>query len=206
MRRMLTFVTTLAFVALFAMPAQAQEKSLRVGLQGGVTSSNLSGDDVESGSTSAKTGFFAGGYLNYFLSDNFSLGLELNWLAGLGAKSSSDDSETKLSYFSFPVSLNAVLPLGEKMWAGLGAGIAANLRLTCDVTIGGSSGSTDCKDDTESVSWSVPLGAGLGYMMSDTAVLWLGARYQLGLSDVVKDASVKLNWWEFVLGVGFPTG
>ena len=56
MRRMLTFVTTLAFVALFAMPAQAQEKSLRVGLHGGVTSSNLSGDDVESGSTSALEG------------------------------------------------------------------------------------------------------------------------------------------------------
>ena len=210
MNRVLMLVTTLAFVAIFAMPAQAQmaglQGSSRISLQGGVTSANLSGDDVASGTTSSKTGFLAGVGFNYFLAENWSLSLEGNWLAGLGAKESSGDAETKLSYFSFPLAINFAFPLGEsaKTILGLQAGINAMMRLTCNVNDGGlSSQDVDCKDDTESVSWAVPLGAGIGFKAADAAVVYLKARYQLGLSSVVKDEDVKINWWEFILGVGF---
>jgi hypothetical protein len=103
MRRILTLVAALAFVALFAMPAQAQEKSsVRFGIQGGVTSSTISGDDVPDEGISSKTGFWAGGKFNYFFAQNWSVALEANWLSGLGAKfaSGSFESETKISYFS----------------------------------------------------------------------------------------------------------
>ena len=207
MNRILTFVTTLAFVAIFAMPAQAQlQGDSRFSLQGGFTLADLSGDDVASGTTSSKSGFLAGVGFNYFFAQNWSISIEGNWLAGLGAKEADGDAETKLSYFSFPVTLDFAFPLGEneKTWLGLQGGINAMMRLTCNVNDGGlSSQDVDCKDDTESVSWAVPLGAGIGFKAADAAVVYLKARYQLGLSSVVKDEDVKINWWEFILGVGF---
>ena len=208
MKRILTFAATLTLLALFVAPAQAQQaERVRFALQGGVTSSNLTGDDISG--TSSRTGFLAGVGFNYFFARSLSLGLEGNWLAGLGAKESSGDAETKVSYLAFPVTLNFVFPLGEneKTWIGLQSGITAMLRLTCDIDLGGlSSGNVDCKEDTESSNFAIPLGATLGFKMTDAAVVYLLARYQLGLSSVVKDEDVKLNFWEFILGVGFPTG
>ena len=205
MRRILTLVAALAFVVLFAMPAQAQEKAARFGLQAGVTSSSFSGDDV-SDDVGSKTGFFAGAYFNYFFADNWGVSLEGNWLAGVGAKN--DEGEIKLSYLEFPLMLNFAFPLGEseKTWIGLGSGITAMINLSCDE---GPTGSVniDCKDETESVAWAVPFGATLGFKMSDAAVVWLGARYQLGLNNTFNDdTAAKLNIWEFLVGVGFPTG
>ena len=114
----------------------------------------------------------------------------------------------KLSYFSFPLTLAFALPLGEeeKTVLGLEAGIAANLKLTCDGSIADIPGGADvdCGPDAESVLWTVPLGAGIGFMASDKSVVFLKARYQLGLSDAFKDFSdAKLNWWEFIVGVSF---
>lgn len=205
MKRILTFVTALALVVLFAMPAQAQEESVRFGLQAGVTSSSFSGDDVPDG-TGSKTGFLVGATFNYFFAPNWSLGLEGNWLSGVGAKD--DEGEIKLSYFAFPITLNFDFPLGqsEKTWIGLQTGITAMLNLNCEE---GPTGSVniDCKDETNSVAWAVPLGAGLGFKMSDSAVIYLRARYELGLSDTFSDdTAAKMNIWEFILGAGFPTG
>jgi len=210
MKGTLTFVTALAFVALFAMPAQAQEKA-RFGLQGGVTSSSFSGADVPSSGESSKTGFFAGAFFNYFVAANWSVSVEGNWLAGVGSRFTSEgfESETKMSYIEVPLSLNFAFPLGEseKTWLGLSTGITGMLNLTCKET-SNVSGSTeeDCKDSAESFIWAIPFGAGIGFKASDSAVVWLGARYQLGLSDAFEDFNAKLNIWEFVLGVGFPTG
>lgn len=205
MKRALTFVAALALMALYAMPAQAQESPARFGLQGGVSVSNFSGDAVEG--TDSKTGFLAGATFDYFFSGNFGLGLEANWLSGLGAKEG-DVGEVKLSYISFPLTLTFALPLGdeEKTVLGLEGGIAANLKLNCDATSFELPGGTsdDCGDLAESVAWSVPLGAGIGFATSDKSVVFLKARYQLGLSDTFKDLSdAKLNWWEFLLGVSF---
>jgi len=81
------------------------------------------------------------------------------------------------------------------------------LRLTCDVTDNDlGSSSEDCKDDSESTAFAVPFSAMLGFKATDSAVVYLGARYQLGLTEIAKDVDWKLNWWEFTLGVGFPTG
>ena len=211
MRRILTLVTALAFVALFAMPAQAQEKgSTRFAIQGGITSSNISGDEVPDEGVSSKTGFWAGGKFNYFFAQNWSVALEANWLSGLGAKFSSGsfESEAKLSYFAFPVTLNFAFPLGqnEKTWLNFSSGITTMLRLTCSFTDNDlGSSSEDCKDQSESTAFSVPFGAMIGFKATDAAVVYLGARYQLGLTDVNTD-DWKINFWEFILGVGFPTG
>ena len=206
MKRFLTLATTLALVAIFAMPAQAQEDAARFGLQGGMSLSSFTGDDVPD-DQSSKVGFLAGSTFAYFFSQNWGLGLEANWLSALGAKAGSgtEESEIKLSYFSFPLTLHFVFPLGEseKTWLGLQAGISANINLSCDE---GPSGSVnfDCKDDTESFQWAVPLGAGIGFKSSDETVVYLRARYQLGLNDTFNDGRLaKLNWWEFILGFSY---
>ncbi len=154
----------------------------------------------------SKTGFLAGATFNYFFAPNWSLGLEGNWLSGVGAKD--DEGEIKLSYFTFPVTVNFDFPLGqnEKTWIGLQTGITPMLNLNCEE---GPTGSVniDCKDETNSVAWAVPLGAGIGFKMSDAAVIYLRARYELGLSDTFSDdTAAKMNVWEFILGAGFPTG
>ncbi len=82
MKRVFTYAMAFAFVALWAMPAQAQEESVRFGLQGGVTVSSLSGNDVDS---DTRTGFFGGLYFNYLFSPNWTIGIEGNWLSGIGA-------------------------------------------------------------------------------------------------------------------------
>jgi opacity protein-like surface antigen len=209
MKRLITLVTTLALVSLLAAPAQAQQKGeARFGLQGGVTSSSFTGDDVPDDQGS-KTGFMAGVLFNYYFSQNWGIGVEGNWLSGVGAKSGSGgtEGEIKMSYFSFPLTLNFAFPLGEeqKTWLGLQGGISANLNLTCKEGLT-ASGATefDCKDETESVAWAVPLGAGIGFQASDAAVVFLRARYQLGLSDTFSDdTAAKLNFWEFILGASF---
>jgi hypothetical protein len=207
MKRLFTVLAAIALFGMLAAPAQAQEDKVRLGLQGGVTSSNFSGDDVPD-DASSKTGFFAGGYFNYFFAPNWSVAVEGNWLAGVGSKRPSGD--IKLSYFEIPLTLNFAFPLGqsEKTWLGLGAGFTALLNLTCEERADDPAiPNFDCKDDTESVAWAVPFGAGIGFKMSDAAVVWLGARYQLGLNDTFSDdTAAKLNIWEFVLGVGFPVG
>ncbi len=207
MNRLLTLVATLAMVALFAVPAEAQQKGeAQIALQGGISISSFSGDDVPS-DQSSKTGFLAGIGFDYFFSQNWGVGLEANWLSGLGAKSGSgtDEGEVKLSYFSFPLTLMFALPLGEseKTWLGLEAGFAANLNLNCDEGLVGGT-QFDCGDETESVMWSVPLGAAIGFKASDGAIVFLKGRYQLGLNDTFSDATAaKLNWWEFLVGASF---
>jgi len=42
--------------------------------------------------------------------------------------------------------------------------------------------------------------------MTDDAVAWISARYQLGLSNAFKDLDAKHQTWEFLAGVGFPIG
>ena len=167
MNRFLTFVATLAFVALLAAPAQAQEGEARFGLQGGISLSKFTGNDAPDDQSNT-SGVLAGVTFDYFFSKNIGLGVEGNWLGGLGAKEgsgSSGDAEIKASYFSFPVTVTAAFGLGEqeKTFIGLEAGIAPNLNLTCSTSIVGSAGDVDCTDDTKSVMWSLPLGAGVGF-------------------------------------------
>lgn len=214
MKRIFTFAMAVAFVALWAMPAHAQEEKVRFGLQGGVTVSSLSGNDVDS---DARTGFFGGFYFNYLFSPNWTIGIEGNWLSGIGAKNVTDSDPTgipvdipvdlKMSYVELPVTFNFVFPLGEseKAWLRLQSGITPMLNLTCKVSLAGSSNEADC-DDEESVLWAVPFGAALGFKLSDAAVAWLGARYQLGLSNAFKDLDAKHQTWEFLAGVDFPIG
>jgi opacity protein-like surface antigen len=217
MKRAFTAVASLALVASYAMPAQGQEETVKFGLQGGVTVSTVSGDDVAS--ADSRTGFVAGGYFSYMFSSNFALAAEANWMSGLGAKNvlGTDAGESdplfdvKASYLAFPVTLSFVFPLSddEGVWLGLQSGITPMLNLTCDYNIAGSSQTVKCEDTGETVTsvlWSVPFGAAIGYRMTDATVVWLGARYQLGLTDAIEDSAAKINTWEFLLGVGFPTG
>ena len=214
MKRIFTFAMAITFVALWAMPAQAQEEAMRFGLHGGVTVSSLSGNDADS---DTRTGFFGGLYFNYLFSPYWTIGIESNWLSGIGAKNVTDSDSTgipidipvdlKMSYFEFPVTLNFVFPLGEseKVWLRLQSGITPMLNLTCKVSLAGSSSEVDC-DDEESVLWAVPFGAAFGMRVTDAAVAWIGARYQLGLSNAFKDLDAKHQTWEFLAGVGFPIG
>jgi opacity protein-like surface antigen len=210
MMRIFTIVAAIAFLVVLAMPAQAQEKKVRFGLQGGVTVSSLSGNDVDS---DTRTGFFGGLYFNYLFSPNWTIGIEGNWLSGIGAKNVTNSDPTgipvdlKMSYFELPVTFNFVFPLGEseKAWLRLQTGITPMLNLTCKVSLADTSSEVDC-DDEESVLWAVPFGAALGFKLSDAAVAWLGARYQLGLSNAFEDLDAKHQMWEFLAGVGLPIG
>ena len=213
MNRFLTLATTFALLAVLAAPAQAQEEKVRFGLQGGVTMSKLSGDDVVS--SDSRTAFAAGGYFNYTFAKNFTFAIEGNWLSGLGGEKvvTSDptepDVDLKMSYIAIPVTLNFVFPFTdeEKAWFALQSGIVPMISLTCKVTESDSATATeeDCGNE-ESVVWAIPFGARLGYKFSDAAVGWIGGRYNLGLSNAFENVEAKHQTWEFLVGVGFPVG
>lgn len=164
----------LIVVMMTVFAAQAQTPSF--GLKGGLNLASLS----RNGSGSAyqnRAGFNAGLFARVPVSPVFSIQPEVVY-SSQGTKYTSDDLEHKLqlNYVNFPVMLQANVGAGFFAEAGPQLGFLTN--------------ATDKVGDIESDATStsdykktdVALGFGLGY--SGLSGLGIGARYNLGLTDI----------------------
>lgn len=189
MKKLLVFAILLAtgFV-------NAQE--IKFGAKLGVNISNFSGDVTDSKSL---IGMQLGGFTEIGISDKFAIQPELIF-SMQGAKteysesdvdySYSEKSKTKLNYLNVPIL--AKYNIGEKfaLLAGPQFGILMSAKEDFDIseTISGvtdtSSESADVKDYYKTLSLSFNLGA--GYNITENIIV--DARYNLGLSNILKDA------------------
>ncbi|MCC9071538.1 PorT family protein [Flavobacterium sp. F-65] len=195
---------TLSIVAVLAFGfANAQE--VKFGAKAGLNVSTLTGD-VED--VSSKVGFHVGGFAEIKLSDKFSIQPELLYSTqGAKEKTSDFDFDTmevistdftvKLAYINVPVM--AKYYVAEKF--SLEAGPQIGFLVSAKGKMSGGS-NEDIKDFYKSIDFGVNFGAGYDF----TENLSVGARYNLGLSNIAKNEegdNSKLKNSVFSLSVGY---
>lgn len=99
-----------------------------------------------------------------------------------------DESHLDLSYIKVPILANIYLFKGFAVKAGIQPGVlvAAKDKVKNTSTASGESKKTvDMKDNFNTVDFSIPVGVSYEF----TNGLMIGARYEIGLTDVVKSSS-----------------
>lgn len=193
------------------------------GVKAGMNITNLKGDDVED--MDAKIGFTFGGFVTYQINESFSLQPELLFTMK-GAKSEYSDYEEEedyeyyekyedtysLNYLEIPVLAKMAIPMSGNVqpcvFIGPSLGINLSAKYDEDYSykeyedgelIYSESGSEDGDiDDNESIDFGLNFGAGVKYNN-----ITFDARYNLGLSDVIKDVKAQNSVFSFMLGYCF---
>lgn len=185
-----------AFASMF-VAAKAQDGGAVFGLKGGLNLANLkskAGDESESGDM--KPGFHIGAYANVPLSANFSFNPELLY-SGEGAKEEEDGGTAKinLNYLNVPllVQYNA-----SGFYAETGPQLGLLLSAKSKFEDDGEEEDVDIKDDLNSTSFSWAIGVGF----KTASGFGAGARYNLGLSNLIKDGDDDFKWTSNVIQIG----
>ena len=135
----------------------------------GGTLATMTGDGVEG--AKMKVGLVAGAELGYNFAEQVGLTAGLLYsMQGAGTKNS--DHKWKTDYLNIPILLNYYAAPGFAIKAGVQPGFLMSAK----------AGDIDMKDYCEKFDLSIPLG--LSYEISDFVI---DARYNLGLSNILKD-------------------
>lgn len=180
--------------AAFAVVAFATQAQVKFGAKAGLNLADWSGADASGTSTLAS--FHVGGLVNIAVSENFSVQPEVLY-SGEGAKVSGGKYVT--SYINVPVLAQYKSEGG--FYGETGPQIGLLMSAKAKASSGG--GSTDIKDELKSSNFSWAFGA--GYQMASG--LGFNARYNLGLSNVVKDSNngtIKTS--NIAIGVSYTFG
>ena len=165
---------TIAMVAL-GFTANAQE--ITFGVKAGLNIANLSGDTPEG--SSGRTSFHVGGAVEIEVSDKFSIQPELVYSAqGMKFEQEGVDLTMKLDYLNVP--LMAKYYVAEGFSLEIGPQIGFNLSAKAKGEQGGVSATTDLEEIS-----SIDFGANFGFGYKLDSGLNFGARYNLGLSNVI---------------------
>ena len=184
-----------------------------IGIMAGVNLSKISGDDITSADN--RTGFLGGIFVTFHLTNTFAIQPEAIY-SQRGASDNSDpdfDATFKLDYIDVPVLLRFDIPVVGPIRPFFVAGPSFGLQVKCAIGVEGqgASASVDCDQigqdsdiqfENKTFDLSGVVGAGLDFRLGGHTLM-VGARYQHGFSDVVKDASVKNRTWSVVAGLGF---
>ncbi len=183
---------SLVVIATTVFASQAQ---VSYGAKAGANLYNFSGDDADG--FDSKIGFNVGGFVNIPVSETFSVQPELVFSAE-GAKTSisSVDANYNMNYLNIPIMLQYNNPSGFYAEAGPQIGLLMSAKVKVD------SESEDVKDSFKGTN--ISLGVGVGYRLPNG--LGFGARYNLGLGNLVDEGDVDVKLSGFQLGVSFKFG
>ncbi|WP_210489482.1 porin family protein [Rufibacter aurantiacus] len=182
--------------------AQAQD-GIKLGLKAGVNVSSVVGKDTEN--LGNLLGLHAGGFLDYGLSDQFSIRPELLYsLKGFYAEAEEEDFE----YKSYLTSHYIDLPVLGRFKAGnffIEAGPTFSFLLSAKSRDEGEIMGEEY-EETETVTdefnkFDLGVAAGVGYQFQSG--LGLGLRYNRGLSKLDKSGEAKAFNSSFQLGVSY---
>ena len=172
-------------------------------------------------SLDADKSFYAGALIGveaeYQLADMFSLAAGLNFaMQGcqwedtelkIGGESLKwKDNKIQLNYLNLPVVANVYLFKGFAIKTGVQLGFLLSAKRKYDMTgsIGGSSATVkydeDVKDQCKKFDVSIPIG--VSYQVP-TVPVYIDARYNLGLTKIVKDIDESVKNQVFQLTVGY---
>ncbi len=174
------FFLSLAFaVSLITFTASAQHAN--IGIKGGLNVYNIHNDNDLKFDT--RLGFHAGLLGHIHLTKELALQPEVMYSAQ-GAKYNilNDKVKFNLGYINVPVMLQYMFNNGFRLQAGPQAGFLISAKSEINNV------KTDVKDNLKTVDFGI--GAGLGYVDPKTG-LGIDARYNLGLSNINDNSSVK---------------
>ncbi|MDB5234744.1 MAG: hypothetical protein JWR44_1737 [Hymenobacter sp.] len=168
--------------------ATSDSRNTGFGFKGGYNLANVYGDEAGSGRSSSNT-FHAGAYGQLGFNDFSSLQVELLY-SRKGTKFTSGNDDLRLDYLSVPV-----LYVGN-ITEAFSFHVGPEVSLLTKVVAGDKD--LDINDNGFN---SVDVGgvAGLEYRIGPAR---LGARYDLGLVKIAKDAKVYNNVFQVYLGIG----
>lgn len=178
------FITT----AIVCLSQLIYGQNYELGFKGGFNLSSFRGDNDN---LNPIAGFHAGVFMDYKLSEMFSVQSEMLY-SGVGAKNSIDMPEGKfretlrLGYVSVPIMLK-YYPV-KRLSIGLGgeAGWMVSARVKYDEgSIVSAAGTCNKCTMDQMEKFTVGINTGVGYELSRQLII--EARYQLGLTDVYKN-------------------
>ena len=178
-------------IAAILMTATAEAQNVNVGVKGGLNIYNINNSNGQKYDN--LLGFNLGLVGHIHLAKQLALQPELVYSAQ-GAKFTTAGVETKiqLGYINVPLMLQYMFDNGFRLQAGPQVGFLVNAKSkTPNLTI-------DIKDRFKKVD--VGLGAGIGYVNPSTN-FGIDARYNLGLSNINDNSSVKSTNRGFQVGV-----
>lgn len=168
-------IFVLSALAFMTFSLQAQ---IKVGIKAGANLSSFLGSDAKFDGISPKykAGFAGGGLVNLKLGEQFSLQPEV--LFSMDGAKYSDDGESmnyNVNYINIPVLAQYNHSSGFYAETGPQLGLLASAKMAYD------GNSVSVKDSFKKINFSWGLGA--GYQLSNG--LGIGARYNLGLSNIL---------------------
>jgi hypothetical protein len=204
MKRLLFALLVAASVVLLVAPLSA--KGMMFGIKGGLSEAKFNGSDV--GDNSYKAGFVGGAFMNYELTDIFSIQPEVLF-AMKGAKfdSAGVSFKDKLNYIEVPILLKANLPVSGSIKPSIYAGPAFDFRLSAKASDGEE---IDFKDQTAGFDLGIAAGAMVAYQ-TETASIFVEGRYEVGLLTIAKNEDdtgskpdITNGNFQIMVGFGVP--
>lgn len=205
LRKATMFCAAVLAVGLLALPHSVHAQGLAVGVEGGVTFSDLSvSDGAASADLGSQTGYRVAGVLRY----GFGGALGIQTGVGYATKGAEEGAASlDLAYFEVPMLLTLTIPTGPAPVVSprLFAGPQASFETSCEL------GDVDCASedladplDTKSTEYSLVVGGGLDFAFGGPVGLTVDGRYDLGLSDITEDpTSVKNRSFSISAGLVF---
>jgi opacity protein-like surface antigen len=202
----------LAFVLAAAQTGSAQEDERlgwQGGVEGGITYTNFTGDDVES--SDWRIGINAGA----FATARFIplLGVTVGgYFTQKGAENIEGSGvDLRLAYIEIPLVLNVFIEIGEKFSIVPYAGVAFGINVSCSVSTEGAGisctdtgqtgqGTEDLQEKTE---WSIPAGIALGLALAPQHSIFLDARYGYSLTNAFKGDNVDVKNQTVYIDIGY---
>ncbi len=186
MKKVLVIV---AFVTMFSATA-VNAQNFKFGAKGGINFANLTGDDVDA---DMLVGFHLGVTAEYTFNEKIGIQPELLFSAQ-GAKADGEDFKAKLNYLNLPVMLKYHVTKGFNLQMGPQVGFLLDSKLE------GNGDEGDADEIFKTVDFGVNFG--LGYQFNEN--IFIEGRYNLGLSDIVKeDGKAKNSVFQISVGYMF---
>lgn len=199
--RNLLLVTMIGLFSATTIYAQSDDSTTQFGVKGGVNLATITGDDV--GDLDSRTSFHLGLFMEIPLSERFSFQPEV--LYSSQGFSINDQADYKLDYVQVPLMAKVYIVKG--LYAEAGPQFGFKVKEEVDYESGSVDGEIEFDpDDSVIKNFDTNLALGAGYKFDNG--LSLSARYNLGLTSMIKDDApiiadkdVKNAVWQF--GVGF---
>ena len=181
----------LAVSLLLSVTANLQAQHVNIGVKAGLNVFNINNDNGVN--YDAKTGLHIGLLGHIHLAKQLAFQPELVFSAqGAKYKLAGNDVKIKLNYINVPLMIQYMFDNGFRIQAGPQIGFLASAKSEVN------SNSTDIKSNLKGVDFA--LGAGVGYVHPPSG-FGVDARYNLGLSNINDNSSVKSTNRGFQLGV-----
>jgi hypothetical protein len=190
MKARLIYLTLLA-VMFLSVNSYSQVK-LGLGVEAGLNLANA--NITPTVTTSGKTGFIIGSFLDINFSRNFSVAPGLRFITKgyvqnfTDANGNAITETVSFNYIEIPVLLRVEFPLTEvKPYLFAGPTLAINLAATADDVGGGTSTSTDVSTNISGTDFGLLFGGGVGFKIAPKIDLFASFGYELGLSNILKN-------------------